>query len=179
MINLIQTISAWAIPVIVVLIPCYGFIKGVKVYDTFVEGAKDGFKTVVNIIPYLVAMMVTINILRASGTLELLIYGVEPILKYFNIPKEIFPLVILRPLSGSGSMAFVNSIFQTHGPDSLLGKMASTIIGSSETTFYVVAVYFGAVGIKDSRYAIPIGLIADVAGFLAGVFICNLVFKSY
>ena len=176
MISVIQTIADWAIPLILLLIPCYGFLKGVKVYDTFIEGAKDGFQTVIKIIPYLVAMMVTINILRSSGSLELLAKGVKPVLDFFNIPKDIFPLVILRPLSGSGSMAFVNSIFKIHGPDSLLGKMASTIMGSSETTFYVVAVYFGAVGIKNSRYAIPIGLIADIAGFLAGVFICNLIF---
>ncbi|MCK4259360.1 MAG: spore maturation protein [Halanaerobiales bacterium] len=176
MMQIIQTISVWAIPVILFIIPVYGFIKGVDVYDTFVEGAKDGFWTVVKIIPYLVAMMVTINILRASGTLDLIAKGVEPILNFFQIPKDIFPLVILRPLSGSGSLAFVNSIFQEAGPDSLLGKMASTIMGSSETTFYVVAVYFGAVGIKDSRYAIPIGLIADIAGFLGAVYICNLLF---
>lgn len=176
MMNTIQMISVWAIPAILVIIPCYGFLRGVNVYDTFVEGAKDGFHTVVKIIPYLVAMMVTINILRASGTLDLIAQGVAPVLDFFHIPKDVFPLVILRPLSGSGSMAYVNSIFQGFGPDSLLGKMASTIMGSSETTFYVVAVYFGAVGIKDSRYAIPIGLIADVAGFLAAVYICNLLF---
>lgn len=176
MITLIQTLSNWAIPVIMLIILVFGFLRGIKLYDTFVEGAVDGFTTVVKIIPYLVAMMVTINILRASGTLDLLAQGLEPVLNLFHIPKEVFPLVILRPLSGSGSLAFVSSIFQKFGPDSLLGKMAATIMGSSETTFYVIAVYFGAIGIKDSRYAIPIGLIADVVGFLAAVFICNLVF---
>lgn len=174
--KVIQVLSVWAIPVLVFVIPLYGFLKGVKVYDSFVEGAKDGFHTVIKIIPYLVAMMVTINILRASGSLELLAKAAAPLLELLQIPQEVFPLVILRPLSGSGSLAFVNSIFINHGPDSLLGKMASTIMGSSETTFYVVAVYFGAVGVKDSRYAIPIGLLADLAGFLAAVFICNLVF---
>ncbi len=176
MLNIVQVISIWAIPVIITLIPCYAFVKGVPVYDTFVKGAVDGFKTVVRIIPYLVAMMVTINILRASGTLELVTKVMQPVLDLLAIPGDIFPLVILRPLSGNGSLAFVNSIFQHHGPDSLLGNMASTIMGSSETTFYVVAVYFGAVGISDSRYAIPIGLIADIIGFIAAVFICNLVF---
>lgn len=174
--QIIQAISVWAIPVLVVFVPCYGFFKGVAVYDTFVAGAMDGFKTVVKIIPYLVAMMMTINILRASGTLELVVQGLEPVLEFFHIPADIFPLVILRPLSGSGSLAFVNSIFQQHGPDSLLGKIASTVMGSSETTFYVVAVYLGAVGINDSRYAIPLGLVADVAGFVAAVMICNWVF---
>lgn len=174
--QIIQAISVWTIPLLVVFIPCYGFFKGVAVYDTFVAGARDGLKTVINIIPYLLAMMLTINILQTSGTLELLVQGLKPVLEFFHIPTDIFPLVVLRPLSGSGSMAFVNSIFQQHGPDSLLGKIASTVMGSSETTFYVVAVYFGAIGINDSRYAIPLGLIADIVGFLAAVFICNLVF---
>lgn len=174
--QMIQIISTWAIPIIIVVIPVYAFCKGVHVYDTFVEGAVDGFQTVVNIIPYLVAMMVAINILRASGALEMITQAVAPLLGVLQIPEEVFPLVFLRPLSGSGSMAYVNNIFIHHGPDSLLGKMASTIVGSSETTFYVVAVYFGAIGIKDSRYAIPLGLLADVVGFLAAVFICNLLF---
>lgn len=174
--QVMQTISTWAIPVIIVIIPLYAFFKGVSVYDTFVEGAVDGFHTVVKIIPYLVAMMVAINILRASGALELLTHMATPLLKVLHVPEEVFPLVLLRPLSGSGSMAYVNHIFINHGPDSLLGKMASTIVGSSETTFYVVAVYFGAVGIQNSRYAIPLGLLADVVGFLAAVFICNLLF---
>lgn len=174
--QVIQAISSWAIPAILVLIPLYAFCKGVNVYDTFVEGAVDGFNTVIKIIPYLVAMMVAINILRASGALELLTRAAAPLLSLLHVPEEVFPLVLLRPLSGSGSMAFVNNLFIHHGADSLLGKMASTIVGSSETTFYVVAVYFGAIGIKDSRYAIPLGLLADVVGFIAAVWICNLLF---
>lgn len=173
---IMRGLAVWAIPVIVVVICCYGFLRGVKVYDTFVEGAAEGFQTVVNIIPYLVAMMVTISILRTSGTLDLIAGAFGSVLDLCHIPKDVFPLLFLRSLSGSGSMAYVNSLFLTHGPDSLVGKMASTVMGSSETTFYVIAVYLGAVGIKDSRYTLPVGLFADLVGFLAAVFICNLLF---
>lgn len=174
--SILHSTAAWAIPMMVLFICCYGFIKGINVYDTFIDGAKSGFQTAINIIPYLVAMMVTISILRSSGTLDLIVNALKPLLELCRIPEEVFPLLLLRPLSGSGSMAYVNSLFASHGPDSLIGKMASTVMGSSETTFYVIAVYLGAIGVKDSRYALPLGLFADLVGFVAAVFICNLLF---
>lgn len=174
--KVICDLAVWAIPLFVLVNCCYGFIKGVKLFDTFIEGVVEGIRTIVNILPYLLAMMVAISILRTSGALDLIARAFEPVLNLCHIPKDVFPLLFLRSLSGSGALAYTNSLLLSHGPDSLVGKMASTVMGSSETTFYVIAVYLGAVGIKDSRYALPVGLFADLVGFLAAVFICNLLF---
>lgn len=176
MIELISTISTWSIPVIIILILCFGLIKKVKIYDTFTEGAYDGIKTILNIFPYLLAMLLAINIFRASGALELLVKLLEPIIRRLNIPEEVMPLMFLRPLSGSGSLSYTGYLMKVYGADSYIGKLASTIQGSTETTFYIIAVYFGAVGIKKYRYAVIIGLLADLAGFFAAVFICKILF---
>lgn len=174
--SVISVISIVAIPLVLLVFLGWGFIKKVKVYEVFVEGAKDGFLTAVRIIPYLVAMLVAIAVFRASGAMELLTSLIAPVTSLIGMPAETLPMAIMRPLSGSGSLGVMTELMKTHGPDSIIGIMASTMYGSSETTFYVLAVYFGAVSIKNTRHAVPVGLIADVVGMLAAVWIVNLIF---
>ncbi len=172
----ISVISLVAIPLVLLVFLGWGLVKKVKVYEVFVEGAKDGFNTAIRIIPYLVAMLAAIGIFRASGALELLIAVLTPVTSLIGMPPETLPMALMRPLSGSGSLGIMTELMNVHGPDSLIGIMASTMYGSSETTFYVLAVYFGAVGVKNTRHAVPTGLIADLAGMLAAVWIVNLLF---
>jgi spore maturation protein B len=154
----------------------YGLIKKVKVYEQFVEGAKEGFTIAVKIIPYLVAMLVAIGIFRAGGAMDWLIKILKPFTDLIGMPAEALPMALMRPLSGSGSLGIMSEIISVHGPDSFLGIMVSTFYGSTETTFYVLALYFGAVNIKRTRHALPAGLVADIAGILAAVFIVRLLF---
>lgn len=174
---IINTVAVAAIPLVVILFLGWGFIKRVKVYEVFVEGAKEGFTTAVRIIPYLVAMLAAIGIFRASGALDLLTAVLAPVTALIGMPPETVPMALMRPLSGSGSLGVMTELMKVHGPDSLIGVMASTMYGSSETTFYVLAVYFGAVGVKSTRHAVPVGLIADAGGMLAAVWVVNLLFR--
>lgn len=172
----IELFSTIAIPLIIALFVGAGLYKKVKVYETFVEGAKEGFNIAVKIIPYLVAMLVAIGIFRAGGAMDWLIYAFTPLTDLIGMPAEALPMAIMRPLSGSGSLAIMAEIISTHGPDSFIGILVSTFFGATETTFYVLAVYFGSVNIKNTRHALPAGLIADVAGILAAVFIVKILF---
>lgn len=174
--NILDTISLYAIPFILVSIPLYGMIKKVNVYEAFTEGAKEGFQTAVNIIPFLVGILVAIGAFRASGGMDILTNLLSPITEFFGMPGEVVPLALMKPLSGGGASGLMNDLFATYGPDSLIGKMASVMSGSTETTLYVLAVYFGAVGIKKTRHAVPAGLIADVVGIFTAVFVANLMF---
>ena len=174
---IINLISIWAIPVFLVGIPLYGFARGVKVYESFVEGAKEGFQVGIRIVPYLVAILVAVGMLRGAGGIDLLAYWLDPLMRRIGMPAEILPLAIMRSLSGSGSMGIVTELVKTHGPDSFIGRLAATAYGSSETTFYVLAVYFGSVGIKKARHAVAAGLIADAVSIVAAVIICRLVFN--
>ncbi len=177
MFSLIQAISSWAIPLVIVLIPLYAAYKKVPVYESFIDGAKDGFDTAIKIIPHLVGMMVSISIFRASGALDAIIGLISPALDRLGVPADVLPLALLRPITGSGSLAYSADLMQQHGPDSLIGRMASTIQGSTDTTFYVLVVYFGAVGIRRTKYALKVGLFSDLVGFVAAVAICLLVFS--
>lgn len=174
--SLMTIVSYIAIPLVLLVFLGWGIFKKVKVYEVFVEGAKDGFNVAIRIIPYLVAMLAAIGIFRASGALELLIAVLAPVTSLIGMPPETLPMALMRPLSGSGSLGIMTELMKVHGPDSLIGIMASTMYGSSETTFYVLAVYFGAVNIRSTRHAVPTGLIADLAGMLAAVWIVNLLF---
>jgi spore maturation protein B len=174
--NVIDLISIWAIPVFLVGIPLYGAARGVKVYESFIEGAKEGFQVGVRIIPYLVAILVAVGMLRGAGGIDLLANWLDPMLVRVGIPAEILPLGIMRALSGSGSLGIVTELVKAHGPDSFIARLAASIYGSTETTFYVLAVYFGAVGIKKPRHAVLAGLFADVVSFIAAVVVCRLVF---
>ena len=175
--SIINGVSALAIPVIVVLITVYAYVKGVKVYEVFVEGAKEGFEIGVKIIPYLVAILAAIGVFRESGAMELMVDILGPITSKVGMPAEILTMAIMRPLSGSGALGVMTELMNTHGPDSFIGRLASTMMGSTETTFYVLAVYFGSVGIKNERHAVPAALLADLTGIIASVFICNMVFR--
>lgn len=157
-------------------IPLYAMIKKVDVFDAFIIGAKQGFDTIVNIIPYLIAMMVAIGMLRASGFFELLGKSLGPVLIWIGMPPELLPLALIRPFSGSASTGIMAELIHQHGGNSFIAKAAATLMGSTETTFYVIAVYFGAVGIRRTRHAIPAGLLADLAGVIATVVVCRYLF---
>lgn len=170
----ISILSQWAIPAMVFLVVLYSYVKGVDVFDTFVEGAKEGFQTAVKLIPFLVAMLVAIGIFRDSGAFDFITKLVSPLTQRFGVPSEILPLALMRPISGSGALAMTTEMMQNYGPDSFLGYLASTLQGSTDTTFYILTVYFGSVGIRKIRYAMSVGLIADAAGFIAAIVVCKL-----
>jgi spore maturation protein SpmA len=174
--GLINIISIVAIPLLIFVFIGYGALKKVKVYEQFVEGAKEGFNIAVRIIPYLVAMLMAIGIFRAGGAMGWLISILTPLTDLIGMPAEALPMALMRPLSGSGSLGIMAETISVHGPDSFIGILVSTFFGSTETTFYVLAVYFGAINIKNTRHALPVGLLADVAGILGAVFIVKLLF---
>jgi spore maturation protein B len=164
-------IGTFAIPLMIVFFPLYGLMRRVPVYEVFVEGARDGFNVAVRIIPYLVAILFAVNMFRASGAMDLLQESLRKPLGWIGVPPEILPMAIVRPLTGGGSVGVLGDMIKQYGPDSLIVKMAATLYGSSETTFYVIAVYFGAVNIRKTRHALPAGLIADAAGVILAVYV--------
>jgi spore maturation protein SpmA len=176
--EVIKILSTIAIPFLILFFIGYGAIKKVKVYEQFVEGAKDGFNIAIKIIPYLVAMLAAIGIFRAGGAMDNLLI---PIMRVFTdligMPPEALPMALIRPLSGSGSLGVMAETMKVYGPDSFVGVLVSTFFGSTETTFYVLAVYFGAVNIRRTRHAVAAGLLADVAGILGALFIVKLMFS--
>ncbi len=171
----VNAISLLAIPFLLSFFPLYAAVRGVKVYEEFVEGAKEGFGVVLKIIPFLVTMLVAINMFKGAGGIDLLTRALTPVLAPLQFPPDLLPLSLMRPLSGGASLAIFTEMVQRLGPDNIVTLMAATIFGSTETTFYVVAVYFGAVGVKQTRHAIPAGLLADLAGIIAAVIICRAV----
>jgi spore maturation protein B len=177
LLSILTSVSRWSIPLLLLIVPLYGLIKKVPVYEAFVEGAEEGFHTAVKIIPFLVGMMVAISVFRASGAMELLVQVFRPVMNWAGAPAELLPLAIMRPLSGSGALGLATEMMRAYGPDSLIGRMASVMQGTTDTTFFVLTVYFGSVGIKKFRYAVITGLSADITGLIASVYICNLLFK--
>lgn len=171
-----EEISNWAIPAILFLVPVIAYFRQVKVYEAFVEGASEGFETAIRIMPFLVAMMVAINIFRASGAMNVCVESIMPILQLCGVPSELVPLAIMRPLSGTGSLGLTTELLNTHGPDSMIGRIASTVLGSTDTTFYILTVYFGAVGITKPRYSVFVGLLGDMIGFFGSIYICQQLF---
>lgn len=167
-----MSLSSLVIPFLILFIVGLGLIKRVAVYEEFVEGAKDGFATAVKIIPYLVAMLFAIAMFRASGAMEGLISIVAPVFSIVGIPSEVLPMAIIRPLTGSGSVGVLSELIAQYGVDSIIVKIAATMFGSTETTLYVLAVYFGAVNINKTSYALQAGLMADFVGFIAAVTVC-------
>jgi len=174
--SIMDIISLWALPVIILLILTLGLVKKVPLYEVFTEGAKEGFKVSVNIIPYLVAIIVSISMLRASGIIEQAGSLLAPVLGYFKVPIDVVPVMIVRSLSGSAALGVFSDIANSLGPDNYATTLAAVMVGSSETTFYVLAVYFGAVGISKLRYALLVGLLADVVGIITAVAVCNFMF---
>ena len=174
--SVMNIISLWTLPAIIIIILTMGLFKKVPLYETFTDGAKDGFKVAVNIIPYLVAIIVAISMFRASGIIEMTGEALKPLLSHFNVPADTLPVMIVRSLSGSAALGAFSDIAHKLGPDDYATKLSAIMVGSSETTFYVLAVYFGAVGISKLRYALLIGLLADFIGILAAIAVCNLMF---
>lgn len=174
--SILNIISLWALPFIIILILTFGIIKKIPIYEAFTEGAKDGFKVAVNIIPYLVAIIVAISMLRASGVGEILTHLLSSALTKFNIPADVLPVILVRPLSGSAALGLFSNIATTAGAGSYSTKLAAVMVGSSETTFYVLTVYFGAVGITKFRYALWVGILADIIAAIMSIFVCSWIF---
>jgi spore maturation protein SpmA len=172
----INAISLLAIPFLLAFFPLYAALRGIAVYEEFIEGAKEAFSVAIRIIPYLVAILVAIGMFRGAGGIDLLTRWLRPALDLVRFPPELVPMALIRPLSGSGSLAVFSDLVKQLGPDHLVTRMAGTIYGSSETTFYVIAVYFGSVGVLRTRHAVPAGLVADFFGLVAAVVICRIVF---
>lgn len=175
-IRAISTLSLLAVPFLLVCFPLYAFLRGVKVYEEFVEGAKEGFNVSLRIIPFLVAILVAIGMFRGAGGIEAVKSLLAPVLGPLGFPPDLLPIALVRPLSGSATTGLFTELVQRLGPDSLTVRMAGTIYGSTETTFYVIAVYFGAVGVRRTRHAVVAGLSADIVGIIASVVICRLMF---
>mgnify|MGYP000315475215 CR=1 FL=1 len=172
----VSAVSTLAIPFLLAGFPLYAALRGVKVYEEFVAGAKEGFAVAVRIMPYLVAILVAIGMFRAAGGIELLSRALSPAMQVLGFPTELLPLALMRPLSGSGTLGVFTELVQQHGPDSLIARMGGTIFGSTETTFYVLAVYFGSVGIRRTRHAVLAGLATDLVAVVVSVAVCRLVF---
>ena len=165
--EMLNVLSSLAVPVIFAAVSGYGLLRGVDVYGAMTEGAKKGLHTVAAILPPMTVFLAASAMLRASGAMAGLVRLLSPVLSFLGIPPETAPVVLLRPLSGSGGLAAGTEILRAYGPDSLIGRTASVMLGSTETTFYVIGVYFAAAGVKKTRWAIPAALCADLAGFLA------------
>jgi len=172
----LDTLSAWAVPLLVAGIPLYALTRKVNVYAAFLEGAKGGFETGIRIVPPLVAVLVALGMLRASGALDAVARALAPLLEPIGLPASVLPLVVIRPLSGGAALGVVGDVLRTEGPDSYAGRLVSVMCGSTETTFYVLAVYFGAAGITRYRHALPAALLADLAGMTAALVVVRLLF---
>ncbi|MGI6343909.1 MAG: spore maturation protein [Bacillota bacterium] len=174
MLSLLNVVSVWLVPAFVAVVLVAGWLRRVPVFDEFVEGAKEGLSLTAGLFPYLLAMLVAISVLRESGALGALTAALSPLLSHLNWPAETVPLALMRPFSGSGALAITADLLQRHGPDSFVGLVASTMQGSTDTTFFVLTVYFGSVGIKKIRHSLWAGLTADLAAMLSAVFLCAL-----
>lgn len=161
-------------PLLVLFIIIYGVSKKVDVYDTFIDGVKESFSMITNLFPTLIAMIFAINLFINSGFLDFLLTLINPVLEIFKIPGEIFPLAIVRPISGSASLAYLNSIFDKFGPDSFIGLLGSVMQGCTDTTFYIISLYFGSIGIKKIRHSMFAALFADLIGIIASITVVNL-----
>ena len=170
---LFKPASAWIVPMLILGMLTVGFARGVKVYEVFIDGAKDGFASATRIIPYLVAILTAVGMLRASGGLDAFVKLVAPAMNLIGMPPEVLPLALLRPLSGSGAYALTTELTTNYGPDTFIAQVAGTMQGTTETTFYVLAVYFGAVQVLKTRHAVPTGLVSDISGVLAAVAACH------
>lgn len=171
-----MSLSILVIPVLIGIILIIAALRGVKVYETFTAGAKEGFMTVYRIAPYLLTMLFAIDIFRKSGAMDYLIYAMRPLCSILNIPEGVLPMIIIKPLSGSGALGVMTDIMKTYGVDSMEGRIAAVMMGSTETIFYTLSVYFGSCQIKNTRHSLPAAMIAHIVGSLAAVYICYMIF---
>lgn len=175
---MIQTISNCVIPFMVLTVVGYGIYKKVDIYDVFVEGSKESFGTVLTLFPCLLGMILGINLFVQSGLLTTVIDWIKPLFQFLNMPSEIVPMAILRPISGSSTLALLNNVLMNYGPDSFIGRLASVIQGSTDTTFYIITLYFGSVGIRKIKHALWAGLFADLVGIIASIIVVTIFFGN-
>jgi len=173
---MIKTISAFILPCIIVFILTYALFKKVNLYEAFIDGAKEGLKTSINVIPYIVAIMVAVGMFRASGAIDNIATLLQKPLAHFHVPADVLPIMFIRSLSGSANIGLLGDIVSNVGPDNYTAKLAAIMVGSSETTFYVLSVYFGAVGIKKFRYSLLAGILADAMGIVMAVAVASFMF---
>lgn len=169
-----QSLSDYIIPVIIAIILMAGLYKGVNIFDTFIVGAKEGLSTCFSILPSLIALITAVGMVKASGALDILAYVFKDFCEFVGMPTEILPLAILRPISGSGAFAMFKELLETYGPDSYIGLIASVMQGATETTFYTIAIYYGAINIQKTRHTLPSALAGDITGFLMSAFCVRL-----
>ncbi len=169
-----RSAEGWLMPLLIAAVVVYGLIRRVSVYEAFVRGAKQGLRVAVDVLPFLVAMLPVIALMEASGAMAFLVRLFEPVLTALGLPEQVLPLMLLRPLSGSASLAMLERTLAAVGADSYAGRVASTLMGSSETIFYTVALYLGAAGVRRSRHAVPVALLAWLAGSVAAGWVCRL-----
>lgn len=171
-----NNIGNYALPITISLILIFGYIRKVPLFDTFTKGAFEGMKSTASIAPSLIGLITSVSMLKASGTLDVLSASISPLTNIIGVPSQIIPLLLLRPVSGSGSIALLNNLFEQVGVDSFAGRIAAVMCAATETTFYAITVYFGSIGIKNTRHTIPAALTADIASFFLSVFIVRLLF---
>ena len=170
-------ITSYITPVIILLVICFGVYKSKNTYDFFVDGAAESIKMTFDIMPNIIGIMVAMSMLKASGAINMIAYALSPVLKIIGMPAEIVPLAFLRPISGSGALGIVDDILKTSGPDSYAGRIASIMMGSTETTFYTVAVYYGAAKVKNIRHTLVAALAADITAIICSIIVCRLFFR--
>lgn len=175
---MVDLLFTMLVPCLIAVVACYGAYRRVDVYDGLITGAGEGLGVVLRIVPPLIALMTAVYMLRASGALELLAGLLAPLLTAIGLPAEVVGLMLVRPISGSAALGVGAELIETYGPDTYIGRVAAVMLGSTETTFYTIAVYFGAVGIRKTRYAVPAALCADLVGFLAASWAVRLFFGS-
>ncbi|MBQ9992402.1 MAG: spore maturation protein [Firmicutes bacterium] len=174
--GILTTVSHLIIPFLIAFIPLYAFIKKIPVFEVFTKGAAEGVGTAIRILPFLLGMLVAIAVFRASGMADIFCSIMKPLTDLFGIPPEVLPLAAMRPFSGGASLGLAAELIQTYGPDSFIGRLASVMQGSTDTTFYILAVYFGSVAITRYRYAVAVGLTADIVSFISSFAVCLLLF---
>lgn len=174
--GIISLASIWIIPSFILFVLAIASWKRVPAYEVFVEGGKEGAKMAFSLLPFLIGMFVSIAILRSSGALDAFIHFIAPMLSAIGVPSEIVPLALIKPISGTAALGLTSELIQINGPDSFIGRLASTMQGSTDTTLYILTIYFGAVGIKNMRYALKVGLLADLVGIIASIVIVTIVF---
>lgn len=174
--SFITSVSAWLIPCFIFIVLLTAMWKKIPSYELFVEGGKEGIKMAFSLLPFLVGMIVSITILRSSGALDAFIGILSPVLTFLGFPPDVLPLALIRPISGTAALGMTAELIDTHGPDSFIGRLASTMQGSTDTTLYIITIYFGAVGIRKMGYALKVGLLADIIGIIAAIVIVTIVF---
>lgn len=172
-----DNIGIYAVPAVILCIVCFGLFRKVPLFDTFVAGAKEGLHSTVSILPSLIGLIMAVTMFSASGALDLFSSLLSPVANFLGLPAQVMPLALIKPISGSGSTAVLTQIFKDYGPDSLIGRIASVMSGSTETTFYAIAVYFGAVGIRKTRHTIPAALIGDLSACIFSALTVRLFFR--